>query len=47
MTKMYEDGYIVKKENSLQQKYYLEKAKQSQKTITTWWDDGFLTSSAT
>ena len=35
MTKMYEDGYIVKKENSLQQKYYLEKAKQSQKTITT------------
>jgi len=47
MTKMYNDGLIVKKENSLQQKYYLEKAKNSQKTITTWWDEGFLTSSAT
>lgn len=47
MQEMYENGLIVKKENSLQQKYYLNKAKESRKTISTWWDDDMLTSSAT
>ena len=47
MKKMYEEGLIVKKGNSLLQKYYKSKASESRQTITTWWDEGFLTSSAT
>jgi len=47
MQRMYEENLIVKKGNSLYQKYYEEKAKNSRKTTTTWWDNGFLTSSAT
>ena len=31
----------------MQQKYYLDQAKNSRKTVTTWWDNDFLTSSAT
>ncbi len=31
----------------LQQKYYKNIAAQSRKTVTTWWDEGFLTSTAT
>ena len=47
MEKMYQDGLLVKKGNSLYQKYYLSKAKDSRRTATTWWDDVGLTSSAT
>ncbi|MBQ8886147.1 MAG: site-specific DNA-methyltransferase [Candidatus Gastranaerophilales bacterium] len=47
MQEMYENGLIVKKGNSLQQKYYKSKAEQQRQTITTWWDEGYLTSSAT
>ncbi|MCC5946488.1 MAG: site-specific DNA-methyltransferase, partial [Bernardetiaceae bacterium] len=47
MQRMYEEGLIVKTENSLLQKYYKDKASQSKQTITTWWDDGFYTSSGT
>lgn len=47
MQRKYEDGLIVKTANGLQQKYYLEDAKKSRKTDTTWWDDGGLTSNAT
>lgn len=47
MQKMYDEGLIVKKGNSLMQKYYKSKAEKSRQTITTWWDDGYLTSSAT
>lgn len=47
MKKMYEEGLIIKKGNSLLQKYYKSKASESRQTITTWWDEGFLTSSAT
>lgn len=47
MQQMYDDGLIVKTENSLLQKYYKEKASQTKQTITTWWDDGFYTSSGT
>lgn len=47
MQRMYEEGLIIKKGNGLYQKYYEEKAQSSRKTVTTWWDSGFLTSSAT
>lgn len=47
MTKMFEEGLIVKTKNNLQQKYYLEKAKESRRTATTWWDEKLYTSSAT
>lgn len=47
MEKKYKDGLIVKTENNLQQKYYLEQAKLSRRSVTTWWDSDFLTSSAT
>ena len=46
MQEMYEDGLIVKKGKSLYQKYYKTKAEQGRQTITTWWDEGYLTSSA-
>ncbi len=47
MTKMYEEGLVVKTATGLQQKYYKEKAAKSKQTISTWWDENFLTSSAT
>lgn len=47
MKKMYSEDRIVKKGRTLSQKYYLEDAKKKRKTITTWWDENFLTSSAT
>ena len=47
MEKKYKEGLIVKTDNNLQQKYYLEQAKMSRRSVTTWWDTDFLTSSAT
>ena len=47
MERMYKENLIVKKGNSLYQKYYLNKAKDSRRTATNWWDDVGLTSSAT
>ena len=47
MQKLFEDGEIVKRGNTLQRKYYLDKAVTSRKTDTTWWDEGLLISSAT
>ena len=47
MQKKYDQGLIVRTPNGLQQKYYLEQAKNSRRTVTTWWDEDFLTSSAT
>ena len=47
MQKKYEEGYVVKKRNSLYQKYYKSFAEQTRRTTTTWWDDAGLTSSAT
>jgi len=47
MQKMFDDGLVVKTAKGLQQKYYKEKAALSKQTVTTWWDEGFLTSSAT
>lgn len=47
MREMWNEGLVVKVGNGLQQKYYLEQAKKSRKTDTTWWDHKFLTSTAT
>lgn len=47
MRTKWNDGFVVKVGNGLQQKYYLKDAKESRKTDTTWWDDGLYTSSAT
>ena len=47
MQQKYDEGLIVRTANGLQQKYYKERAKESRKTVTTWWDEDFLTSSAT
>jgi adenine-specific DNA-methyltransferase len=47
MQRLYDEGLIVKRGNSLQQKYHRSKAAQSRRTDTTWWDAGYLTSTAT
>lgn len=47
MQQKYEDGLVVKRGNSLYQKYYQSKATETRKTLTTWWDDAGLTSTAT
>ena len=47
MQQKYNEGLIVRTANGLQQKYYLSQAKESRRTVTTWWDEDFLTSTAT
>lgn len=47
MQQKYNQGLIVSTGNNLQQKYYIDQAEESRKTVTTWWDEDFLTSSAT
>ena len=47
MTEKYNNGYVVKRGNSLYQKYYKSDAMKTRKTVTTWWDDVGLTSTAT
>lgn len=47
MQEMYDAGLIVKTGKNLQQKYYKSKAEGTRQTITTWWEEGLLTSSAT
>ena len=47
MQRLYDEGLVVKRGNSLQQKYYKSKAAGSRRTDTTWWDAGYLTSTAT
>ena len=47
MEEKYKAGLIVKTGSNLQQKYYRKDAEGKKKTITTWWDDNFLTSTAT
>lgn len=47
MQQKYNQGLIVSTGNNLQQKYYIDQAEKSRKTVTTWWDEDFLTSSAT
>ncbi len=47
MRQKWNEGYVVKVGNGLQQKYYLADAKESRKTDTTWWDESLYTSTAT
>lgn len=47
MTEKYNQGLIVKTANNLQQKFYRHDAEKTRRTVTTWWDDEFLTSNAT
>lgn len=47
MQEKYEQGYVVKRGNSLYQKYYKSTAAGTRRTTTTWWDDAGLMSSAT
>ncbi len=46
MERMHAEGRIEKVGQGLQQKYYLDDARQSRKTDTTWWDGKFYTSTA-
>lgn len=47
MTEKYNQGLIVKTVNNLQQKFYRHDAEKTRRTVTTWWDNDFLTSNAT
>ena len=47
MQAKFDEGLVVKRGNSLYQKYYQSKAAETRRTLTTWWDDAGLTSSAT
>lgn len=47
MQKLYDEDMLVITQGNIQKKYYLSQAKESRKTVTTWWDDNFLTSTAT
>ena len=47
MQKKFNSGDVVKKGNSLYQKYYRKTAEKTRRTITTWWDDAGLISTAT
>lgn len=47
MQEKYEDGLVVKRGNSLYQKYYKSTAAKTRKTAITWWDDAGLMSTAT
>lgn len=47
MTRKHAEGLIIRTASGLQQKYFLSQARESRKTVTSWWDDAGLTSSAT
>lgn len=47
MQEKYDQGYVVKRGNSLYQKYYKTTAAATRRTTTTWWDDAGLMSNAT
>ncbi len=47
MQEKYEQGLVVKRGNSLYQKYYRNIAEKTRRTTTTWWDDAGLMSTAT
>ncbi|MDE7431132.1 MAG: site-specific DNA-methyltransferase [Lachnospiraceae bacterium] len=47
MQQKYDEGLVVRKGNSLYQKYFKTTAEQTRRTATTWWDDVGLISSAT
>ena len=47
MQELYDKGEIVVTKNNLQRKTYLKNMENKRQTVTTWWEDGFLTSNAT
>lgn len=47
MQEKFEQGLVVVRGNGLLQKYYLKDAQETRKTITSWWDQKFYTSTAT
>lgn len=47
MQKKYNEGLVVKRANSLYQKYYKSVAATTRRTATTWWDDSGLMSTST
>jgi adenine-specific DNA-methyltransferase len=47
MKEKFDKGIVVKVGGGLQQKYYLDDARQKRKTDTTWWSEKLYTSSAT
>ena len=47
MQEKYNEGLVVKRGNSLYQKYYKTTAEKTRRTATTWWDDVSLMSTAT
>ena len=47
MGQKHADGLILRTSSGLQQKYFLSQARESRRTVTSWWDDAGLTSSAT
>ncbi|MDC4233165.1 site-specific DNA-methyltransferase [Actinomyces sp. B33] len=47
MQEKYEEGLIVRSKNGLQQKYFLSQACAKRKTVSSWWDDCGLNSTAT
>ena len=47
MQQKFDEGLVVRKGNSLYQKYYMSTAERTRRTATTWWDDAGLMSSAT
>ena len=47
MQEKYNQGLVVRRGNSLYQKYFKTTAEKNRRTATTWWDDAGLTSSAT
>ena len=47
MQEKYDQGLVVRKGNSLYQKYFKSTAADTRRTATTWWDDAGLTSTAT
>ena len=47
MQALYDNGEIVVTANNLQRKTYLKNMLDKKQTVTTWWEEGFLTSNAT
>lgn len=47
MNKLYKEGQIIKRKNTLGKKYYKKEAENKKRKITTWWDESLLTSTAT
>lgn len=47
MKNLLKDNLIVKTKSGIQKKFFLEEAKKSRKTDTSWWNDGGYTTNAT